>query len=85
MINVGTGAGSSVLEVIAATKRASGVDLPVRLEPRRAGDPTIVYADNQRARALLGWEAKHGLDDIVSSAWKWHSTHPEGYRTSVSP
>jgi UDP-glucose-4-epimerase GalE len=85
VINVGTGAGSSVLEVIAATKRASGVDLPVRLEPRRAGDPTIVYADNQRARALLGWEAKHGLDDIVSSAWKWHSTHPEGYRTPVSP
>jgi len=84
VINVGTGAGSSVREVVAATKRASGVDLPTRLEPRRAGDPTAVYADNRRARALLGWEAKYGLDDIVRSAWTWHSTHPHGYRTSVS-
>jgi UDP-glucose 4-epimerase len=85
IINVGTGKGSSVLEVVAATKQASGVDLPVQLVPRRAGDPTAVYADNRRARALLGWEAKYGLDDIVRSAWMWHSTHPQGYRTSVSP
>ena len=85
VINVGTGEGSSVLEVVAATKRASGVDFPIRLEPRRLGDPTAVYADNRRARALLEWEPKHGLDDIVRSAWHWHSTHPEGYRTSVSP
>jgi UDP-glucose-4-epimerase GalE len=84
VINVGTGAGSSVLEVVAATKRASGVDLPVRLEPRRAGDPTAVYADNRRAKTVLGWEAKYGLDDIVASAWAWHSTHPHGYRTSVA-
>jgi UDP-glucose 4-epimerase len=83
VINVGTGAGSSVLEVVAATKRASGIDLPTRMEPRRAGDPTTVYADNRRARDVLGWEAKYGLDDIVRSAWKWHSTHPQGYRTSV--
>ena len=81
IINVGTGEGSSVLEVVAATKAASGVDFPVRLEPRRLGDPTLVYADNRRARTLLEWEPKYGLDDIVRSAWKWHSTHPRGYAT----
>ena len=81
IINLGTGEGSSVLDVVTATKRASGVDFPVRIEPRRPGDPTVVFADNSRARELLGWKAKHGLDDIVRSAWNWHSTHPQGYRS----
>jgi UDP-glucose 4-epimerase len=81
IINVGTGQGSSVLEVVAATKAASGVDFPLQLEPRRLGDPTIVYADNRRARELLDWQPKYGLDDIVGSAWHWHSTHPRGYST----
>lgn len=81
-INVGTGQGSSVLEVVAATKRVSGVDFATRLEPRRPGDPTAVYADNSRARSVLGWEPRHGLDDIVQSAWRWHSTHPHGYVSS---
>ena len=79
IINLGTGVGSSVLEVVAATKRASGIDFPTRIDPRRPGDPTAVYADNRRARALLGWEAKFGLDEIVNSAWAWHSTHPHGF------
>ena len=83
VVNVGTGHGSSVLEVVAAAKAASGIDFrSSRTAP--AGDPTVVFADNRRARCgVLGWEAKYGLDDIVGSAWKWHSTHPEGYRTSV--
>jgi UDP-glucose 4-epimerase len=83
VINVGTGEGASVLEVVAAAKRASGIDFPIRIEPRRSGDPSAVYADNRRACSVLGWEPNYGLDDIVQSAWSWHSTHPLGYRTSV--
>ena len=81
VINVGTGEGSSVLEVVAAAREACGFEFPVRLEPRRLGDPTAVYADNSRARALLEWEPKHGLEEIVRSAWHWTSTHPRGYST----
>lgn len=82
VINLGTGEGSSVLEVIAATKRASGIDFPISIVGRRPGDPSAVYADNARARSLLGWKPKYGLDDIVASAWRWSSTHPNGFRTS---
>ena len=80
-LNVGTGRGSSVLEVIEGTKRVSGVDVPVVRAPRRPGDPTAVYADNRLAREVLGWEARHDLDEILASAWAWHSSHPDGYAT----
>jgi UDP-glucose 4-epimerase len=81
VINVGTGEGSSVLEVVAAAKQASGVDFETRVEACRPGDPSAVYADNRRARSVLGWEPRYGLDDIVRSAWQWHSSHPRGYAT----
>jgi UDP-glucose 4-epimerase len=79
VVNVGTGRGASTIEVIEGTKRVSGVDFPTRAAPRRPGDPTEVYADNRRARELLGWTPQHDLDAILESAWKWHSTHPQGY------
>jgi UDP-glucose 4-epimerase len=47
---------------------------------RRAGDPSVVYADSSKARATLGWQVRHGLEDIVTDAWKWHSTHPDGFK-----
>lgn len=72
-VNVGTGVGSSVREVLAAAERAAGRPVPADDAPRRPGDPVALWADNTRARELLGWEAKYGLDEIVTSAWKWHS------------
>ena len=85
VVNLGTGRGSSVLEVVAAARRASGVDFRVDLVDRRPGDPVAVYADNARAGGLLGWQPAYELDEIVASAWRWHSTHPDGYATVASP
>jgi len=81
VINLGTGQGSSVLDVVAVTKRASGVDFPVDLVARRPGDPVAVYADNRRAAQVLGWRPAYSLDEIVETAWRWSSTHPRGYAT----
>ncbi len=77
--NLGTGRGSSVLEVVDAIRKASGGDVPAEFAPRRAGDPVAVYADNTRARDMLGWNPQYDLDAIVSSAWRWHQRHPTGY------
>ena len=65
--------------MIDGAKRVSGVDFATKSGPRRPGDPSQVYADNRHAREVLGWEPKYDLDDILTSAWKWHSTHPDGY------
>ncbi|MEI8240461.1 MAG: UDP-glucose 4-epimerase, partial [Actinomycetota bacterium] len=74
--------GSSVLEVIAATERASGVEVPRVVSPRRSGDPVSSFADARLTRDVLGWAATQHLDDIIASAWRWHSAHPEGYPSS---
>lgn len=73
-VNVGTGVGSSVLEVIRATERVSGRVVPHDLVARRPGDPVATFADPARARELLGWSPKHDLDDIVRTAYDWHRT-----------
>ena len=78
-INLGTGTGSSVFEVLASARRASGTEIPLELAPRRPGDPVAVFADNRRATELLDWQPRFGLDDIIDSAWRWHSTHLDGY------
>lgn len=79
IFNLGTGKGSSVQEVYDTAKRVSGVDIPAEYAARRPGDPIAIYADNTKARQLLGWEPQYGLEEIVSSAWRWHSSHPDGY------
>ena len=79
IFNLGTGTGSSVQEVIDATRRVSGVDIPVEHAERRKGDPVAIYADNTKAREVLGWQPQYGLEEIIQSAWNWHSTHPNGY------
>ncbi len=79
-VNLGTGTGSSVRQVIDAAERASGRTVPVEYVGRRAGDPSMVYADNRYAAELLSWKPRFGLEEIVESAWRWHSNHPEGYR-----
>ena len=77
--NVGTGQGTSVMEVIAATERISGRKVPYETAGRRAGDVAEVYADASRLRDLTGWEPRRTLDDIISSAYAWHSAHPHGH------
>jgi UDP-glucose 4-epimerase len=79
IFNLGTGRGSSVQEVVDAARRLSGVDIPIEYTSRRPGDPVAIYADNTKARELLGWQPQYGLEEIVSTAWQWHSTHLDGY------
>ena len=71
--NVGTGQASSVLDVMRMAEEVSGRTVPHVISPRRAGDPTTVFADPTLVRAVLGWRATHDLREIVSSAWRWHS------------
>ena len=71
-VNVGTGVGSSVLDVIRTTERISGRAVPYDIVDRRPGDPVSTYADPSIASETLGWSARHGLDDIIESAWNWH-------------
>ena len=78
-VNVGTGVGASVLEVLDAARRITGREIPAEAAPRREGDPSAIWADTRRAEAELGWHATRTLDDIVGSAWRWHSSHPDGH------
>jgi UDP-glucose 4-epimerase len=78
-LNLGTGRGSSVREVIAAVERAAGRTIDVVEAPRRAGDPAAVWADPRRAEEVLRWRARYGLDEIIESAVAWHRGHPNGY------
>jgi UDP-glucose 4-epimerase len=77
--NVGTGHGFSVLEVLDAARRITGRPIPSVEGPRRPGDPPAIWADTRRAQRVLGWRARFGLEEILESAWTWHSTHPDGY------
>lgn len=71
--NLGTGTGTTVKELIAAIQRTTNRALPVQLSERRQGDAPSLVADSSRAKAVLGWEPRRSLDDIVRSAWKWHA------------
>lgn len=77
--NLGTGIGYSVLDVINAFKKASGVDINYEIVARRSGDVTACYADPAFAKAELGWEAVKTLDDMCADSWKWQSENPNGY------
>lgn len=78
-VNVGTGQGITVLEMVAAFERASGRPVPYRIAPRRAGDVAASLAATDKAAALLGWTAQLGLDDMCASTWRWQSQNPQGY------
>ncbi|RUS47769.1 UDP-glucose 4-epimerase GalE [Cohnella sp. AR92] len=78
--NLGTGSGFSVKQVIDLSREVTGREIPVRVEPRRAGDPAVLVASSDRARRELDWNPRRAhLKDIISSAWAWHSSHPNGY------
>ena len=78
--NIGTGQGTSVLQLIEITSQVAKQTVPYEIAARRAGDPVNVYADVAMAKKVLGWQSKRDLQSIIESAYKWHSTHPNGYR-----
>ncbi len=77
--NIGTGQGTSVLEVLRAFERAVGRELPYEIVGRRAGDIAASYADPSRANAELGWAATKTIDDMCADTWRWQSANPNGY------
>lgn len=77
--NLGTGNGSSVLEVIAAFERAAGKPIAHEIVDRRPGDVAASYADPTRAREDIGWKAERGLEEMVTDMWRWQSNNPEGF------
>lgn len=80
IFNLGSGNGFSVREVIETAKRVTGLDIPVQMQARRAGDPAVLIASSGKAREVLGWQPQHdSLDKIIASAWNWHKEHPHGY------
>jgi UDP-glucose 4-epimerase len=81
-LNLGTGAGHSVLQVVEAARRVTGKPLETVARPRRPGDPPALVAAVAQASAVLGWRAsRSGLEDILETAWRWHRAHPHGYRS----
>jgi len=81
-VNLGTGHGYSVQEVIAECRRITGQPIPIVLGDRRPGDPPQLVADPAKANQLLGWRPQHSsLENIVRTAWHWHEHHPRGYAT----
>ncbi|MGI9133060.1 MAG: UDP-glucose 4-epimerase GalE [Rhodoferax sp.] len=79
-VNLGTGQGYSVLELVRAFETASGRPVPYQVDPRRPGDIAQCYADPGLAWRLLNWKAQRGLDQMCADAWRWQSSNPDGYR-----
>ena len=77
--NLGTGRGSSVLEIVRAFEQASGRPVPYKVVPRRPGDIAECYADPAQAERALGWKAEYGLARMVADTWRWQSQNPQGY------
>ena len=79
-LNLGTGLGYSVSEVIDTARRVTNCEIEVKFEPPRAGDPSRLVADARKAQSLFGWSPQSSdLESIIQSAWEWHRTHPKGY------
>ncbi len=80
VVNLGTGSGHSVREIVETAKKVTGCDIPVEIGARRAGDSPILFADPSKAQRELDWQAKiTDIEDIISSAWIWHKNHPDGF------
>ena len=78
-VNLGTGNGYSVLEIVRAFEKASGKSVPYKVAPRRPGDVASCYADPGYALKSLGWRAARGLEDMCADAWRWQCGNPNGY------
>jgi UDP-glucose 4-epimerase len=77
--NLGTGTGYSVLEIVAAFEKASGVEVPYQIVDRRPGDVAVCYADARKAKDELGWVAARGIEEMCRDSWKWQKNNPNGY------
>lgn len=78
-VNLGTGHGVSVLDLVHAFEEATGVHIPYEIAPRRAGDPATVYADCSKAKRVLGWEAELDTRSMCEDTWRWQKNNPNGY------
>ena len=80
IFNLGNGVGFTVKEVIETARKVTGKPIKAVEEGRRAGDPAVLIASSEKAKNILGWKPEHAdLEEIIASAWKWHSSHPQGY------
>ncbi len=80
IFNLGNGVGFTVKEVIDTARKVTGNEIKAVVSERRAGDPALLIASSDKARTVLGWKPEHAdLEEIIASAWKWHSTHPNGF------
>lgn len=77
--NLGTGNGTSVLQLRDAFVKATGVDVPYVIDPRRPGDPDEVYANADKAKNVLGWTAKYGIEEMCEDTWRWQKNNPNGF------
>jgi UDP-glucose 4-epimerase len=82
--NLGTGQGYSVLELVSAFERVSGVKVPYRIVERRPGDVAVCYADVTKAEKELGWVAERGIEEMCKDSWRWQQKNPDGYKSKVS-
>lgn len=78
-LNLGSGSGFSNLEVLRAAEGVLGHPIEFEFGPRRAGDPPVLVASNEKAREVLGWQPRQGLEQMIESAWRWRQAHPAGY------
>jgi UDP-glucose 4-epimerase len=78
-VNLGTGRGCSVLELVETFERVNSVRVPREFAPRRPGDIAEYYADPSLAKAFLGWKATRGMEDMCRDAWNWQKRNPAGY------
>ncbi len=79
-LNLGTGRGFSNREIVRTVEKVTGKQVSIEEAPRRPGDAIALYANPAKAKEVLGWEAKYKEpEEIIRSAWNWHSKHPRGY------
>ncbi len=79
-VNLGTGTGYSVLDLVNTFKKVNNIDVPYAIVDRRPGDIGTCYSNPAKAKELLGWEAEYGLEDMCRDAWRWQSQNPKGYK-----
>lgn len=79
VFNLGTGVGYSVLDIVKAFNKAYGKELPYKIAPRRAGDIATCYSDPAKAKEVLGWTAKRGIEEMCEDSWRWQSNNPNGF------
>ena len=81
VFNLGSNTGYSVLEMIEAARKVTGHPIPMQIGERRSGDPALLVASSDKAKKVLGWKPQYeSIEEIIATAWKWHQSHPNGYK-----